>query len=773
MRAAEFSGARSPGSKTHLEGWIFDVYPSSDGMILWVIDDQGHPHRVQYAYAPTLYVAGSRNELEMARQALTRLRVPVTFTPTARQELMSGTQIPVTAVTVPHPLAFPAAARLLARVPGLDLYNCDILTTRLFFYETGLFPLARCAIDYSDGVARKIALLSRPEDLEYDLPSLVILRLRPELPATRTGDSEDLPVRDPSHGRPGQLEASVDGETVVLDGDDPAETIRSLNRLLQRYDPDVLLTEWGDSVLFPQLQVLAARTGIPLQFNRDPGYQVRTRRSRSYMTYGQVVYQAGARMLHGRWHIDLRNSFIYGESELAGLLEVARLAHIPVQELARTSTGTAISSMQLLRAVRDGILIPWQKSEPEVFKTASQLIVTDKGGLTYQPLVGLYEQIGELDFSSMYPTIMARCNVSPETIGCACCPDSHVPEINYTVCRRRRGLVPQVLDHLLERRTYYKQRKQTTTGSSRALYDQRQTALKWCLVTSFGYLGYRNARFGRIEAHEAVTAFSREMLLRAKEVAESRGFRMLHALVDSMWLQRPGATRADYEGLAQAITGATGLPIFVEGIYRWIGFLPSKTHRGVGVPNRYMGVFDNGTTKVRGIEVRRSDMPALVVQMQEQMLRRMFRCPTLADVRAALPEILGVLENALVRLRGGDVEAAELVITNTLSQEVSEYRHNTVQAITARTLDRHGAHLHPGEAVQFVLTDAGAKVPEDRVRPFALLGTDWNYDTEAYATLLLRAAATILELFGYSETRLRQEVWEPLTERASSGTNSV
>jgi DNA polymerase-2 len=329
--------------------------------------------------------------------------------------------------------------------------------------------------------------------------------------------------------------------------------------------------------------------------------------------------------------------------------------------------------------------------------------------------------------------------------------------------------VPQVLDHLLERRIYYKQRKQATTGSSRALYDQRQTALKWCLVTCFGYLGYRNARFGRIEAHEAVTAFAREMLLRAKEVAESRGFRMLHALVDSMWLQRPGATRADYEVLAQAVTGATSLPIFVEGTYRWIGFLPSKTHRGVGVPNRYMGVFDNDTTKVRGIEVRRSDMPALVVQMQEQMLRRMFRYPTLANVRTALPEILGILEDALIRLRAGDVEAADLVITNTLSQEVSEYRHNTVQAITARTLDRHGVQLHPGEAVQFVIMNAGAKVPEDRVRPYALLGTDWNYDTETYATLLLRAAATILELFGYSETRLRQQVWEPVTERAPRG----
>jgi len=49
-------------------------------------------------------------------------------------------------------------------------------------------------------------------------------------------------------------------------------------------------------------------------------------------------------------------------------------------------------------------------------------------------------------------------------------------------------------------------------------------------VTCFGYLGYKNARFGRIESHEAVTAFGREILLRAKEAAEDLGFEVLHLL---------------------------------------------------------------------------------------------------------------------------------------------------------------------------------------------------------------------------------------------------
>ncbi|HEV8354129.1 MAG TPA: DNA polymerase domain-containing protein, partial [bacterium] len=569
---AELSRSRVPAfPRSRFEGWLFDVYPISEGMVVWLIDGDGRPYRLLSQYHPAMYVSGPRAVLAHAEGAIRQARLDASLTPAIQRELMTGGEIPVVRVALRSPLAYVVAARALARVPGLILYNCDIAIPRLFFYDTGLFPLAWCAVEHEGGVIRSLQALSAPEDYEYPLPPLVTMELRLD-----TGDAT------PTHGPRGRLEVSVEGESAVLDGERPEDLITSLNHLLKRYDPDVLLTEWGDSFLLPQLQTLAARAGQPLLLNRDPRQGIRTRRDRSYTTYGQVVYQAGAQMLHGRWHLDFRNSFIYGESELAGLLDIARLSRIPVQELGRTSTGTAISSMQLNQAVRDRILIPWQKSEPEAFKTASQLLLSDKGGLTYQPIVGLFENVGELDFSSMYPMMMSSFNISPETVGCACCPDSRVPEIGYTVCRRRRGLVPKVLEHLLERRVYYKRRRQETVGEAQAIYDQRQTALKWCLVTSFGYLGYRNARFGRIEAHESVTAYSREMLLRAKEVAEDQGYRMLHALVDSMWLHRPGAGRDQYEALAREVTAATNLPIYVEGVYRWISFLPSRTHSGVG-----------------------------------------------------------------------------------------------------------------------------------------------------------------------------------------------
>ena len=117
-----------------------------------------------------------------------------------------------------------------------------------------------------------------------------------------------------------------------------------------------------------------------------------------------------------------------------------------------------------------------------------------------------------------------------------------VPEAGYHLCRRREGLVPRTLKPILKLREQLKARAKEVGPEEARPYKERQTALKWMLVTCFGYLGYKNARFGRIEAHEAVTAHGRDKLLTAKEISEDAGFTVLHGLTDCLWLQKAGAT---------------------------------------------------------------------------------------------------------------------------------------------------------------------------------------------------------------------------------------
>ena len=718
-------------------------------MAVWLLDEDGRRVRLLDPFRPAFYLAGPRHALDAALRALPRRGCPLTTSRVERRELGSPDPIPVLEVAVHQPSQFPALARrLIQQCDQAQFYHVDVPLPQRYFYERGLFPLARCEVEVAvDGTIRSIHAVDSPWDTGYATPPLNILELSLEGHAS-----------NPNHGGAFHLVVRVEGEERCLEGDDGAELLARLNQLLHRHDPDVILTDWGDSYILPRLLTLAGLLRFPLALNRDAARPVGMQAPRSYFSYGRILANAGARTLYGRLHVDRQNSFVMAETGFSGLIEQARVTKVPLQHMARTTTGTGITAMQLETAHRDGILIPYRKREPEEFKSALELLHTDQGGLVYAPALGYHENVGELDFASMYPSIMTRFNISPETVNCSCCahdPAARVPEIGHHTCRHRTGLVPRTLTPLLYKRAQYKRLLVATADPmTRQVLDQRQTALKWLLVVSFGYLGYKNARFGRIEAHESVTAYSREILLQAKETAEHRGFRLLHAIVDSLWVHKPGATGGDYEALARAIAARTTLPIVVEGIYRWIGFLPSRVDPLMPVPNQFVGMFETGESKIRGLEIRRADAPLIVKKAQAEVLRHLGRAQTVVELRAHVAQALEIIRAYRHYLQSGRASLEDLMIAKSISQEPQAYRHQTMTAIAARELLRHGVRLQAGETIHYVITDAAAPLAEDRVRAVATLDGAWSYDAGAYETLLLKSARVILAPLGLDPTDL-------------------
>jgi DNA polymerase-2 len=303
----------------------------------------------------------------------------------------------------------------------------------------------------------------------------------------------------------------------------------------------------------------------------------------------------------------------------------------------------------------------------------------------------------------------------------------------------------RVLGPLVELRRRLKQAMQTAVGAERLALDRRQTALKWIGVVSFGYLGYHNARFGRIEAHEAITAFGREALLRAKERAEARGFRMLHGLTDCLWLQRRGAGEADYAALAREIGADTGIPVSVEGIYRWIVFCPARILPKTTVPNRFFGVFEDGRIKARGIEFRRDDTPPLVRAMQERMLAVLATARDLSELRALAPRAERIAEAEIERVFAGQASPSALVVTRRLSMAPEDYVNEGLQALAARQLLARGLRLEPGQSVQYLVVSARARNPRERVLAVPLVDERSPYDRAFYADLCRQATATLLD----------------------------
>jgi DNA polymerase-2 len=311
-----------------------------------------------------------------------------------------------------------------------------------------------------------------------------------------------------------------------------------------------------------------------------------------------------------------------------------------------------------------------------------------------------------------------------------------------------QGLVPKTLQPLLDKRIALKLRlaELPTWDPRRRAYKARALAHKWLLVTCFGYLGYKNARFGRIEAHEAVTAYGRETLLRAKEAAEDLGYTVLHLYVDGMWVQKAGASRVpDFQLLLDEIARRTSLSIALDGIYRWVAFLPSRLDGRVPVPNRYFGVFQDGSLKMRGIEARRQDTPPWIAQVQVDLLDCLAQAGSTDELPGCLPGLKRTLRKANADLRGGRVPLAGLLASQKLSREMDEYRVPSPAARAAAQLEAVGKHLRPGQRVRFLYT-----LGEPGVRAWDLPEPPdpATVDRRYYQRLLQRAVETVLQPFG-------------------------
>jgi DNA polymerase-2 len=731
-------------------GWLLDIYADPEqGAVVWLLGDDGGRYRFHQPFPVTFYAGGDPAQLRLAWRYLKGQPAAASLARATRQDLFSG-PITVLEVTVSNAARQPGLFRDLAqRFPDLDYYDADIPLPLRFAARHGVFPLARCRAQADEnGQLSSLAALDTPWEIDPAPPPLRVLSIKPDC--------------DPGHARPAYLELRCGRASYRLLLAHERPLLVGLEAILKRHDPDLILTYWGDTWLFPRLLELSAKLGIPFNPNRDPRFQVLHRKERSYFTYGQIVHRGQQAHLFGRWHVDACNAMMFGEYGMEGVYEQARVTGLPIQTIARNSPGSGITAMQFIVALRKGILVPYQKQQAESLKTALELINADQGGLVYQPIIGLHRDVGVIDFFSMYPQIMEHFNLSPETVGLHGGNATPVPELSITVDQSRRGLVPETLAPLLKKRFALKEQilALNPLDCRYKPYKGRVASLKWLLVVCFGYLGYKNARFGRIESHQAVTAYGREVLLRAKEAAEDLGFTVLHLYVDSLFVQKPGAARVeDFQPLLDEILKRTGLPISLDGVFRWVAFLPSRVNARVPVANRYFGVFQDGSLKARGIELRRRDTCKFIASTQTAILEILAQAPQAGELPHRLPEVAALLRRRLAELRSGAVPAEELLVTQRLSRALEEYSTPSPAARAAAQLKAVGKETRPGQHVRFLymLGEPGVwawDLPQP-VNPAAL-------DLRRYTELTLRAAASVVQPLEISEQALRDWVMEDM-----------
>ena len=722
-----------------ITGWLFDIYSLDDRIILWVKNNK-KTYRIEKQWTPSLYIASD------SKSKLRRLENHPTIKPFVKQygktnrteQVFDIKESQVLQLRVKRSSELIKLAKNIERLDTFGsyrLYNVDIPPEQMYLYEHDLYPLGRYQIKNDTWSER-----SDIHETDYKLPKFKKLKLKVSAKTKQT-----IPQFTDALSK-------IQVGDIMIESDSERQMILECVDLIKALDPDFVITDNGDTWDFPYLAYRASENGISnkLIFGRESDYPIPRpkRKGTSYFAYGQVHFKPTATKLLGRIHIDQSNCFIWEhEHSIHGLYEIARTCRLPLQTAARASIGKCMSSIQFYNATRRGLLIPWKPIVSEIFKTRTNLFTGDRGGLILEPRIGTHENVGEIDFASLFGNIMLHKNISSETISCKCCLDSEsfVPELGYHICKRK-GIVPQSLEILLSKRQKYSELVEATEDHEQLeIYKQRKAALKWILVTSFGYLGFNNAKFGRIDAHMAVCAFARKLLLDAIHVAEHDGFQVLHGIVDSIWIYKKGATRADFNNLRSRIEKETGFKLSLD-VYNWIVFLASKQDKMLPVPNRYFGSKNDGTIKIRGIEARRHDTPKFFKNCQLDILNLFATCKTVSDVKDAISDAKSIQRQYDHLLFQKKVPLEDLVFTNRVAHGTNQNKMNTVQADAINQLKWEGKPIEPGQKIRYVISDYSRKISK-RVIPIEVMDDDDSYDAKRYSELLDKCCKSVIEPF--------------------------
>jgi DNA polymerase I len=743
-----------------VRGWILDVYPGNIGeMVVWLIAENGKRVRLTDRFQPKIYVSGKKEEVEkLVGHIYSNPDVASWCFVYKFAQPTDSEKSRVLEITLKDCRRISSLTNLILKFGDymrLQVHNCDLHGDRMYFFTHDLFPLALLEVENQKSSLR-YTLLDSVESIDYSLPPLRAMQLKIEI--RKLGKIANL--QDPIDTiRINQAEEQIE----ICSGGE-AEKLLQLTRVVRDLDPDIIVTNGGDSFFFSYLLQRAIASNMQDKFilSRDEvPFVPKSQRGKTFFSYGRTFYKAPTVRLYGRVHVDAGNTFILNESSFQGLFEIARICRTPFHTSSRSSIGSSMSSLQFYQAFKEEILIPRNKSIPEAFKSAYELLVADRGGFVYEPKVGIHDNTGEVDFSSMYPTLMVNNNISAETVLCKCCPESHlrIPELNYNICEKRMGVVPKALQLVVTKRLRYKRLKEEAKDPRlKEIYDNRQVALKWILVTCFGYLGYRNSKFGTIDGHIGVCAFGRAAFLRAARISESRGFEVLHGIVDSLWLKKEDATLEDYGSLCKQVSDDIEVPLNFEGRYKWIVFLPSKMHPNIGVLNRYYGVMESGKLKVRGIEVRKRDTPRFVYDAQMEMINVFSAADNSREFMQKIPEALEVVKVYRQKLLSGEVPIEDLIISKHLSKNPKHYKQHVSQVIAAEQLIKEGSEVHAGNSVHFIFTDSTNKRFDRRVKAKQLLDKRVNPDERKYLQLLYTSAASLLSFSNYTAKKVYDSV---------------
>jgi len=435
---------------------------------------------------------------------------------------------------------------------------------------------------------------------------------------------------------------------------------------------------------------------------------------------------------------DVVSTYGIAEKFLPFIIQLSSITGIPSDQVGAASVGFRLEWYLMRIAYKVGELVPNRAEHPyEPYK----------GAIVLEPRKGVHENIAVIDFSSMYPSIMTRYNIGPDTFvedESLCIEQScnEVPEVRYKFLKQPSSFFKIALETLIKtRRDVREQMKKYDADSYEyRMLDARQRALKVLANACYGYMGWTGARWYCRECAEAVAAYGRELIRKAMDIAKKLGLDMIYGDTDSVFVKYD---KENVEKFIELVEKELGFDVKIDKLYQKVFFTEAK--------KRYIGLTVDGHIDVVGFEAARGDWAEIAKELQEKVAEIVLKT---MDYRKAVEFVRKELEELRKKIGTGDVPIELFVIWKTITKPLSEYESSQPHVVAAKELIKMGYKVDVGDKVGYIIVKGSSKISE-RAKPYIAVNVkdiDFDYYIEHQ---IIPAVLRILGYFGVTEAQLK------------------
>lgn len=425
--------------------------------------------------------------------------------------------------------------------------------------------------------------------------------------------------------------------------------------------------------------------------------------------------------------------------------ELNKLVGQTLADVSRMTTGAVVEHLLMRKAIELGELIP---NKPSEFEINDRMHRINEGAFVFQPKPGLYEDIGVVDFRSLYPSIIVSHNICPSTI--------YFGEGKAAFLKKeeRLGFIPRTVDEVIRLRSEAKQRLKV--DKENPWLKARVMVLKLIANGFYGYLGYYNARWYCFECAGEVTALGREYVHSVISKAENEGANVVYADTDSAFVHKPQIDDFIVKFVSE-INKTLPYPMELEqqGIYKRAIFVSTKA-KEKGAKKKYALCDEEGHLTIKGFQSVRRDWAGVAKETQIEVLRKIL-------VENNKEGALIYVKEVIRKIKAGEIPLEKLVILTRLHKDLASY-HQTGRHVAAAT--KSGLEFSSGDTIKYIITKGrpGESVSARSVLFDIAKKEKIKYDPDYYINQqIIPSTMQILGVLGYSEDELASRRNENLT----------